>query len=213
MSDEITTSDEIKNEASDTPEASSISDPIPAQITSVITALQGLPEEKRQPAEAAVYQLYAEVERYTGSIPHPRIVQGYEQMLPGSTDRILTLTENQRAHRIRMESAVIQADIRTQYLGLGAAFIVAVILVVGSMLLLAIGRSLEGLGAALVAAATFVGVFFVNRQLRGAELNARMKQGADTDALRSTMRAAPKALPAVAQAKRQPKAAKRRRRH
>lgn len=209
---EITDPDEIKNEASDIGEASSISDPIPAQITSVIAALQGLPEDQRQPAEAAVYQLYAEVERYTGSIPHPRIVRGYEEMLPGSADRILAMAERQQAHRLKIESAVIQSDIRTQYLGLGVAFIVALTLVIGSMLLLAIGRDVAGLGAFLLSAATFIGVFYVNRQRRSAELSARMKQGADAGAQRSTVRAGAKASPPP-QPKRQSKASKRRRRH
>lgn len=34
-------------------------------------------------------------EQYSGIIPHPNIIDGYEKNCKGATDRILTMTENQ----------------------------------------------------------------------------------------------------------------------
>ena len=35
------------------------------------------------------------IKHYSGIIPHPEIVEGYEKNCPGATDRILAMTENQ----------------------------------------------------------------------------------------------------------------------
>ena len=35
------------------------------------------------------------IKHYSGIIPHPEIVEGYERNCPGATDRILAMTENQ----------------------------------------------------------------------------------------------------------------------
>ena len=36
-----------------------------------------------------------QIKHYSGIIPHPEIVEGYEKNCPGATDRILAMTENQ----------------------------------------------------------------------------------------------------------------------
>ena len=35
------------------------------------------------------------IKHYSGIIPHPEIIEGYERNCPGATDRILAMTENQ----------------------------------------------------------------------------------------------------------------------
>ncbi|MFQ7172706.1 MAG: DUF2335 domain-containing protein [Thomasclavelia ramosa] len=44
---------------------------------------------------------------YSGPIPHPSDFEQYERVLPGAADRILTMAENQSAHRQTLEKAAI----------------------------------------------------------------------------------------------------------
>ena len=39
--------------------------------------------------------LIQQQEQYSGIIPHPSIIEGYEKNCSGATDRILAMTENQ----------------------------------------------------------------------------------------------------------------------
>jgi len=54
---------------------------------------------------------------YSGPIPHPSIIQGYEQALPGAADRVLTLVEKQSEHRQQLEKAHMQHTIQASTRG------------------------------------------------------------------------------------------------
>ena len=43
-----------------------------------------------------------EFAHYSGPIPPPRLLQDYENIVPGLADRIMTLTEKQSSHRINL---------------------------------------------------------------------------------------------------------------
>ncbi|WP_195758680.1 DUF2335 domain-containing protein [Enterobacter cloacae] len=50
-------------------------------------------------------------EAFSGPFPHPRHLKHYEEILPGSADRIFSLTEREMAHRQRMEEKVLDASV------------------------------------------------------------------------------------------------------
>ncbi|HHT0956237.1 DUF2335 domain-containing protein [Enterobacter kobei] len=60
-------------------------------------------------------------EAFSGPFPHPRHLKGYEDVLPGSAERIFSMTEREMAHRHRMEEKVLDSavsrDRRGQILG------------------------------------------------------------------------------------------------
>lgn len=60
-------------------------------------------------------------EEYSGIIPHPDIMVGYENILPGATDRILTLAEKQVEHRIESQKFVLRTNARDSLLGIISA--------------------------------------------------------------------------------------------
>jgi uncharacterized membrane protein len=66
---------------------------------------------------------------YISPLPPPDIIAGYEEILPGSADRILTMTEEQGKHRRELEKLVIKEDIRRSNLGLRLAGIVTTIII------------------------------------------------------------------------------------
>lgn len=56
-------------------------------------------------------------QRYSGPIPSPEQLSKYEQTLPGAAHRILTVFENQTAHRIECEKTIINRQWKLAYFG------------------------------------------------------------------------------------------------
>ncbi|MGY1488846.1 DUF2335 domain-containing protein [Methylobacillus pratensis] len=54
--------------------------------------------------------LVAQHTSFEGPVPHPTILQGYEDILPGAAERILVMAENQSQHRIEQEKKVLDAN-------------------------------------------------------------------------------------------------------
>ena len=71
-----------------------------------------------------VRQVVAEVIRseFSGPIPPPSIIKGYEEILPGSADRILAMAEKQSDHRQEMERKIVNTEARDSLLGILFAF-------------------------------------------------------------------------------------------
>lgn len=71
-----------------------------------------------------VKQVTAEVikSEFSGPIPPPSIIKGYEEILPGSADRIIAMAEKQSLHRQDMERKMIYSESRDSLLGILFAF-------------------------------------------------------------------------------------------
>ena len=59
---------------------------------------------------------------FGGPIPPPDILAGYDQVVPGAADRIITMAETQSRHRQEIEKSIINSDIRNSKLGLWLGF-------------------------------------------------------------------------------------------
>ena len=88
-----------------------------------------------------VYQEFHSIERverrleYSGPLPHPEILSGYEKVLPGSADRILKMAEKQQDHRTSIENKLVNAENQSRLLGLVAGFLIATFGLAGSVYL------------------------------------------------------------------------------
>lgn len=71
----------------------------------------------------------------SGPIPHPTILKGYEEVLPGSADRILSMTEKEGEHRRKIETELVKNDNIRSYLGQIAGFTIAIVGLGGSIYL------------------------------------------------------------------------------
>ena len=49
--------------------------------------------------------------QYSGPIPPPAMLAQYNEIIPNGADRILTMAENQQAHRHALEKSVVDSDI------------------------------------------------------------------------------------------------------
>jgi uncharacterized membrane protein len=94
-----------------------------------------------------------------GPYPDPEDLAKYEAILPGFTDRILTLTERETDHRIASERRRDDATISLASRGQVLAFIVVMTLVGGGIASILTGHSLVGFAGLIVAAATLAGAF------------------------------------------------------
>lgn len=45
---------------------------------------------------------------WIGPLPPPNILAGFEELVPGSADRIIRLTENEQSHRVKIESKAVE---------------------------------------------------------------------------------------------------------
>lgn len=143
---------------------------IPSEI------LEKLPEDEQQVVLRAFQASYFE-----GPMPPPAILRGYEDVLAGSADRIISMAEKQQAHRMDMERAVIESDIQMERLGLVAGFVLALTVAVGSMGLIYTGNEITGLVVLIGEVVALVGAFYGVQRRRQHELAEREKRDEPTE--------------------------------
>lgn len=77
---------------------------------------------------------------YSGPLPPPKHFEKYEQTLPGSADRILTMAENEQINRNTWESINQQSRIGREKRGQWMGFVVALLCIFGAISLAAYGH-------------------------------------------------------------------------
>lgn len=84
-----------------------------------------------------VKKVVAEViqSEFSGPIPPPSIIEGYERVLPGSADRIIAMAERQSLHRQKMEEKMIDAESRDSLLGVIFAFILGIGCIIAAVIM------------------------------------------------------------------------------
>ncbi len=114
---------EKKNEVKEKEELPNIFDVLPDRLKPILI---NLPEEEREKAAHIIMKQFSMImtkTSFSGPIPPPELLKGYEEVLNGSAERILRMAENQSKHRQEIEKLVITSQMkqteRGQYFGLG----------------------------------------------------------------------------------------------
>ena len=131
--------------------------------------IEYIPEEKR---EEIISRIVLQ-EQYSGPLAHPRIVAGYERYLPGSADRILTMTETQLNHRIKQEDRGQQAAIERDKRAMNRGFVLALALMLLSAFALYLGSDLVGFGFVATSVVSLAGVFLYSHRSTRQELREK----------------------------------------
>lgn len=126
-------------------EKNTFSESLPPELQSFIDKID---QKDKSGIQMAISRFVSNQINYSGPIPHPDLLLGYEKVIPGSADRILIMAEKQSNHRIEIEKYVIENQQKQSRLGQIFAFILAII---G----LSIGTILAILGRELVASIIF----------------------------------------------------------
>lgn len=97
----------------------------------------------------SVMTMYAE-EIYSGPMPHPRHLRAYEDICPGSADRMLSMAEQRQAADIEFNKSEQAADHADMARGMWLGFLALLALIGAAMFSLYLGQ--------LVMAGTFLGI-------------------------------------------------------
>lgn len=148
-----------------------------ALSASTPTEFELTPEEKRLleriPPRERRQLLYFS---YSGPIPWPSLLRGYEEVLPGAADRIFTQFEEQGRHRREIERAYITGNLRAQTWGQVSATILALVGTIGGLALVSQDKSLAGLAAFFTSLAALAGLFVYGESKQRSELARKMKE-------------------------------------
>ncbi|WP_281700108.1 DUF2335 domain-containing protein [Cetobacterium somerae] len=102
-------------------------------------------------------------EAYQGPLPHPDLLVKYEEIIPGSAERILSMAEKEQQHRHQLENEVIKKEIAQKGRGLNFGFTLALLIIVVGAYLLIIDKSLQGFSLILGSIAMIIAPFFFNK--------------------------------------------------
>lgn len=72
---------------------------------------------------------------FSGPLPPPEILAQFEQIVPGSAARLITMAEKQAEHRQSLERTVVEGDSRKSWYGLWTGFTLGMTGLVGSVIL------------------------------------------------------------------------------
>lgn len=75
------------------------------------------PSQNKQEIQAA----FSHVE-YSGPLPPPDSLRGYEEVLPGAAERIFAASEKEQAHRMELESLMVNSEISNSERGMKYGF-------------------------------------------------------------------------------------------
>lgn len=133
-----------------------------------------LQPQNKTSVEAIVKQ--TQVSQFSGPIPHPDQLAGYEQIMPGLANRIVTMAEVQAIHRQALEKAHMKTGSRDSLLGLIFGFFIALLAIGGGTYCIAIGREIGGSLLSGGGLASVVSVFVYGSQLKRKEREEKSKQ-------------------------------------
>lgn len=114
-------------------------------------------------------------EYYSGPLPHPRILEGYEEIIPGAADRILTMAENQASHRQEIEKTAISSNVKDSRLGVVFAFIIGMTGTLGGIYAITQGAVAAGTFITGASLASIVTSFIYGTRSEKAERTEKSK--------------------------------------
>jgi uncharacterized membrane protein len=96
---------------------------------------------------------------HAGPLPSPETLDGYDQVVPGLAERIVRRWELEGDQRHALENKIANHQMRTQSRGQVIAAVIALIVVVGGIVLLSLGKSVLGFAAMLTPLALIATAF------------------------------------------------------
>jgi uncharacterized membrane protein len=79
-----------------------------------------------------------------GPLPPPEVLREYEETLPGSAERIISMAERQARHRQELEKVAVKAGARDSLLGLIFGLIIGLAAILGGVFIAYSGKEIGG---------------------------------------------------------------------
>ena len=99
----------------------------------------------------------------SGPLPPADQIRAYEEVLPGSADRILSMAERQQEHRQSLEKVTVEGAANRSWWGMRLGFVIAVIVVGIGAGAIFTGHALAGFAVIIAQTAILAGVFVYGR--------------------------------------------------
>lgn len=95
---------------------------------------------------------------FSGPIPPPSMLEGYDKVHDGLADRIVSMAESQQQHRQALEYKSVEAAIKTESRGQHYALLVSVVIISGAIYLIDNGKEIAG---SILAGGTLTGLAYM----------------------------------------------------
>ena len=116
---------------------------------------------------------------FSGPLPHPQLLEKYNEVVPGSAKMIIEMAEKQAIHRQELEKNVINSDIKNSKSGLIFGFIIGISGILGGIIIIAVSQATSQIIAGSVISgaslASLVGTFVYGSQGRKKEREEKKK--------------------------------------
>jgi uncharacterized membrane protein len=96
---------------------------------------------------------------FQGPLPPPALLREYNQVMPGLAERIVGMAEAEGTHRRKVERSLV----RLSHEGLFCGATIALVVIVGSLIILREGKTIGGLAGVLGTLTALVTVFIFGR--------------------------------------------------
>lgn len=109
---------------------------------------------------------------FEGPLPPPDILARYEEVLPGSAERILQMAEQEAEQRRALVASLVSADVSRARWGLWVGAFVALVAIVAATVMALAGHPWPGTVVIAVDLASVVGVFVYGTWFREREVRS-----------------------------------------
>lgn len=148
-----------------------------AELSKLHDLLKQLPEEllatvlaekiqqDRSASGEIIKVVKAVSQEFSGPIPPPQVLAGYDNVQAGFANRIVAMAEKEQAHRHFIEDKALSSSISIQKRGQIFALILSLLILIGSMFLIYNGREISG---SVLAGSVLIGLAytFINGRKR-----------------------------------------------
>jgi uncharacterized membrane protein len=110
---------------------------------------------------------------YSGPIPHPDILRGLEEIVPGSAAKVIQMAVDQGKHRQEMEKYVLRSQTRQSGTGQWLGFTIAMFGIIASVYLIATGHDAAGSVLGGIDLISLVSIFVLGKVAQSKDLEQR----------------------------------------
>ena len=127
-----------------------------------------------KPSETTA-QFAITAQHFSGPLPPPEMLRKYEDLMPGSAERLVSMAERQSQHRQAIELKVIQSSCTNERLGTIFGFIICLIALGAGMYAATKGKDAFGIAAVVGSLGGLVAVFVYGKSQQRKDLQARQR--------------------------------------
>lgn len=121
-----------------------------------------VPQSQRAEIVTRIHTLLVS-EKFSGPMPHPRHLREYEDILPGSAERILRMAEESLAANQKMDEMIVRGGIADATRGMNYGLLAFLASLAGALICAAIGQPILGGGFLASSIMGAVAVFIKGR--------------------------------------------------